>query len=88
MKLDLSSAYQQLLSDEESRQYVTINTHIGLYHCTCLLFGVASSPAFFQKIMDSVMIGLQGIGGILDDLIITNDDRHLNNVQSALERMY
>ena len=79
-----------MLLDEESRQYITINTHIGLYRCTCLLFGVAASPAFFQKIMDSVMIGLQGIDGILDDLIITgsNDERHLNNVQSALERMY
>ena len=30
-KLDLSSAYQQVLLDEELRQYVTINTHLGLY---------------------------------------------------------
>ena len=29
-KLDLSQAYQQLLLDAESRQYVTINTHRGL----------------------------------------------------------
>ena len=28
-KLDLSSAYQQVILDEESRQYVTINTHMG-----------------------------------------------------------
>ena len=88
-KLDLSSAYQQVLLDEESRQYVTINTHLGLYRYTRLPFGVASSPAIFQKIMDSVMSGLQGVGGILDDLIITgsNDERHLSNLESALERM-
>ena len=30
-KLDLSSAYQQVLLDDESRQYVTINTHLGLF---------------------------------------------------------
>ena len=88
-KLDLSSAYQQVLLDEESRQYVTINTHLDLYRYTHLLFGVASSPAIFQKIVDSVMSGLEGVGGILDDLIITgsNDERHLSNLESALERM-
>ena len=48
-KLDLSQAYQQMLLDEESRQYVTINTHLGLYHYTRLPFGVASAPAMFQK---------------------------------------
>ena len=88
-KLDLSSAYQQVLLDEESRQYVTINTHLGLYRYTRLPFGVVSSPAIFQKIVDSVMSGLEGVGGILDDLIITgsNDERHLSNLESALERM-
>lgn len=51
--------------------------------------GVAFSPAIFQKIMDSVMNGLQGVGGILDDLIITgsNDEMYLRNLEGALERM-
>lgn len=30
-KLDLSSVYQEVLLDEESRKYVTINTHLGLF---------------------------------------------------------
>ena len=30
-KLDLSQAYQQVLLDAESCQYVTINTHHALY---------------------------------------------------------
>lgn len=88
-KLDLSSAYQQVLLDEESRKYVTINTHLGLFRYTRLPFGVASSPAIFQKIIDSVMNGLQGVGGIHDDLIITgsNDETHFRNLEGALERM-
>ena len=30
-KLDLSHAYQQVLLDEKSKKYTTINTHLGLF---------------------------------------------------------
>ena len=88
-KLDLSSAYQQVLLDEESKQYVTINTHLGLFRYTHLPFGVASSPAIFQKVMDSVTSGLQGVGGILDDVIVTgaNDEEHFRNLEGTLSRL-
>ena len=32
MKLDLAHAYQQILLDDESKTFVVINTHKGLYH--------------------------------------------------------
>ena len=51
-KLDLSNAYQQVALDEESRKYVVINTHLGLFQYNRLPFGVASAPAIFQRIMD------------------------------------
>ena len=44
-KLDLSQAYQQVCLDKQSQEYVTINTHKGLYRYNRLLFGVASAPA-------------------------------------------
>ena len=53
-KLDLSQAYQQLTLDNESRKYVTINAHKGLYQYTRLPFGVASAPAIFQRLMDTI----------------------------------
>ena len=84
-----SICLQRTLLDEESKQYVTINTHLGLYRYTRLPFGVAASPAIFQKTMDVVMSGLQGVGGILDDLIVTGktDEEHLQNLESTLNRL-
>ena len=88
-KLGLSSAYQQVLLDEESRQYVTINTYLGLFRYTRLPFGVAVSPAIFQETMDFILSGLNRVGGILDDLIVTgpNDKEHLRNLENTLKRL-
>ena len=57
-KLDLSQAYLQLKLDDASMQYVTVNTHQGLYQYTRLPFGVASAPAIFQRLMDNVFLEL------------------------------
>ena len=88
-KLDLSSAYQQMLLDEDSREYVTINTHRGLYRYTRLPFGIASAPAIFQKAMDSVLQGLQHVICYLDDILVTGttDEEHLQNLDAVLSRL-
>ena len=70
-KLDLSQAYQQVCLEPESRKYVTINTHKGLYQYTRLPFGVASAPAVFQQLMEKILQGIPGVVVYLDDLLIT-----------------
>ena len=58
-KIDLTSAYQQFISlAEECQELTTINTHKGLYKYMRLQFGVASAPAIFQQVMDTVLQGL------------------------------
>jgi len=44
--------------DNDSHKYVTINTHQGLYQYTRILFGVASAPASFQNIMDTILYSI------------------------------
>ena len=44
-KLDLSHAYSQLPLDEKSKEYVTINTHKGLFKYNRLPHGISSTPA-------------------------------------------
>ena len=53
-KLDLSHAYLQVFLDPESRKYVAVNTHQGLYRYNRLAFGVASATAMFQETMEKI----------------------------------
>ena len=46
--IDLTQAYLQMQLQDDSKEFVTINTHMGLYRCSRLPFGIASAPAVFQ----------------------------------------
>ena len=88
-KLDLKSAYQQLPLDPESQQFITINTHRGLYRYKKVPFGIASSPALFQRTIDIILQGLDHVANIQDDILITgqDDDERIKNLDSVLSRL-
>ncbi|CAC5397392.1 unnamed protein product [Mytilus coruscus] len=69
-KIDLRRAYLQLQMNEESKKYLTINTHRGLYQYNRMLFGVASAPAIWQRTIDHILQGLTGVQCILDDMVV------------------
>ena len=88
-KLDLAHAYQQIPLHEDSKQYVVINTHKGLYQYNRLPFGVASAPAIFQKTMEGVLQGIDHVTVYLDDILVTgkNEEEHLHNLEKVLIRL-
>ena len=47
--LDLSHAYNQIVLDDDAREFLTINTHRGLFRHTRLPFGVASGTLSVPK---------------------------------------
>ena len=75
----------QLQLDESSTKYVTINTHQGLYRYTRLPFGVASAPAIVQKLMDTILQGVEGVICYIDNILVTgiNEDEHLSNLEEV-----
>ncbi|XP_044760384.1 uncharacterized protein K02A2.6-like [Coccinella septempunctata] len=85
-KLDLSQAYQQICVDDESKELLTISTHKGLFRYNRLTYGVASAPAKFQKIMESLLSGIEGVEIFLDDILVTgpNDEKHLSRLEKVL----
>jgi len=70
-KLDLYQAYQQMQLVEESAQYLTSNTHMGMYQYTCLPFGMVSAPAIFQRAMDEILQGVEGTVCYIDEILVT-----------------
>ena len=87
--LDLSHAYNQVVLDDGLLKYLTINTHRGLYEYTRLPFGVASAPSVFQKMMDTILQGMDGVICYLDDILVSGrtEEEHLTNLQKVLERL-
>ncbi|KRX36417.1 Uncharacterized protein T05_11724 [Trichinella murrelli] len=88
-KLDLSEAYLQVELDEESKRVPVINTHKGLYHYNRLPFSVASAPAIFQKVMDTMLAAIPNVSAYLDDIILTGatDDEYRRTLKLVLGRL-
>ena len=88
-KLDLADAYLQLALEEDSKKYVTISTHKGLYHFNRLPFGVASAPAIFQRTIESLLQGISNISVYIDDILVSGSSEmeHLQTLEQVMTRL-
>lgn len=88
-KIDLKNAYNQFVLDDSSQELTTINTHKGLFKYTRLVYGLSNAPAIFQKSMETLLSGIDGVSIWLDDVCITGPDKtsHLNRLNEVLGRL-
>ena len=83
-KLDLANAFQQLRILKE----VHCNKH-SQGTVSILPFGIASSPAIFQRVMDIILQGIPNVQCYIDDILITgrNDEGHPRSLEQTLRRL-
>nr|XP_054930704.1 uncharacterized protein LOC129386641 [Dermacentor andersoni] len=88
-KLDLASAYYQVLLHPDSRDLTAFITHDGLFRFKRVCFGLASAPAAFHHLMTTVLQGCKGVLCYLDDIIIfgKTEKEHLRNLEQVLQRI-
>nr|XP_050024971.1 uncharacterized protein K02A2.6-like [Dermacentor andersoni] len=89
-RLDLGQAYQQKTVDEETADLLTVTTHRGLFRVTRLQFGVAVAVAIFQRYMEELLHGIDGVLVFLDDILIGGRDeaQHHACLQEVLKRIH
>lgn len=88
-KLDLKEAYTQVPVDEASAQLLTVSTHKGLFTVHRLPFGISVAPTLFQRVITSLLSGIDGVVVWLDDLLISGKDNktHDARLKEVLRRL-
>jgi len=75
--------------EEEAKAPVVINMHNSLYKYNLLPFRVASAPGIFQRVMEGLLAGIQGVVVYIDDILITgkSTSEHLSSLKAVLTRL-
>ena len=88
-KLNLSHTYSQLPLNEKSKEYVTVNTHKGLFRYNRLPYVISSAPAIFQRITENILQDIPYVAVCLDDIILigVTKTQHLDTLDLVLRRL-
>ena len=70
-RIDLESAYTQMLLDDDSRQYTCINNDKGLFVYNCCPFGIKSASLILQRSMENPLKGIPFVVAFQDDVLIS-----------------
>ena len=84
-KLDLNAVELA----EESRHLTVFSTHAGLYRYKILNFGVSSAAEVFQNLIQSSLLGLDGVLNISDDILVyaISQEEMDTRLEACLQRM-
>ncbi|XGW28157.1 hypothetical protein V3C99_008173, partial [Haemonchus contortus] len=89
--LDMASGYWQIPMSEDAKAKSAFVTSEGLFQFRVLPFGLCTSPARFQRLMDSVLGNMIGndVFVYIDDVLIATEtkEQHMKVLRAVLEAM-
>lgn len=89
--LDLESGYHQVEIDERDRELTSFQTAHNKWEWVRLPFGLSGAPMTFQRLMNQVLAGIQGLECFvyLDDIVVYggNLEEHEARLRNVLQRL-
>lgn len=89
--LDLASGFHQIPMAERDKEKTAFSTLEGHFEYTRMPFGLKNAPPTFQRLMNAVLVGLQGIDCYvyLDDIVIFGSTlaEHNKRLRAVFERL-
>ena len=88
-KIDANSGFWQIPLDEGSRELTTFITPFGRYYFNRLPFGITSAPEHFQRQMETILAGQEGVLCHIDDVPIFGhtQQEHDTRLHAALQKI-
>ncbi|KAI7938412.1 hypothetical protein MJO28_015332 [Puccinia striiformis f. sp. tritici] len=87
--MDVLKGFHQIPIHPESRKFMRIICHLGIYEYLRMPFGIKNAPSHFQRMMDSVFGSFIRQGWMMvyiDDILIYSDDwdTHVRKIKTVL----
>lgn len=88
-RIDLNKGIFQVPLTEESKKLTAINTPRGIFQYNYLTLGMTNTPATFNKVMQEVMQGIEGVELFVDDVLIHSPlfEQYIESLGVVLERL-
>ena len=75
-KLDANCGYWQMKLHHDSQRLTSFITPFGRFICKRLPFGISSAPEIFQREMQKILEGVEGIVCQMDDILVHGSDQY------------
>ena len=87
---DMRSGYYHMVLSEKSRPKSAFVSSFGKWEFKRCPFGLAQAPAYFQRLVNEVLLGLTFAFGYLDDILVYSPDMetHLEHLRTLFERLH
>ncbi|MDA3086465.1 RNase H-like domain-containing protein [Campylobacter sp. CS_ED1] len=88
-KFDLLKGFWQVPLTDRAKEISAFVTPDGLFQYKVMPFGMKNSPATFQRLINSILAGLDNCKAYIDDVIIYTEtfDDHLQTIRAFFDRL-
>ena len=88
-KMDANSGFWQIEMAEKSRPLTTFITPFGRFRFRKMPFGISAAPEFFQRQMENILKGEEGVVCMMDDVLVFGDTKEIHNarLRNVLRRL-